>query len=35
VRVRLARRDAPYGRVKVEDASGRRAWTNPLWFSPG
>jgi hypothetical protein len=35
VRVRLARRDAPYGRVQVEDAAGRRAWTNPLWFSPG
>jgi hypothetical protein len=22
---------APYGRVEIEDASGRRAWTNPLW----
>ena len=21
----------PYGRVEVADASGRRAWTNPLW----
>ena len=21
----------PYGRIEVEDASGRRAWTNPLW----
>ena len=23
----------PYGRVEVTDAHGRRAWTNPLWFS--
>ena len=34
VRVRLNRRDAPFGRVQVEDADGRRAWTNPLWVSP-
>jgi hypothetical protein len=24
---------APYGRIEVADASGRRAWTNPLWTS--
>jgi hypothetical protein len=24
---------ALYGRIEVEDASGRRAWTNPLWTS--
>ena len=24
-------RDTPYGRVEVADASGSRAWTNPLW----
>jgi hypothetical protein len=35
VRVRLARRDVPYGRVQVEDDAGRRAWTNPLWFAAG
>jgi hypothetical protein len=30
--VRLeAPRDAPYGRLEVADAEGRRAWTNPLW----
>jgi hypothetical protein len=23
---------APYGRVEVADATGRRAWTNPLWI---
>ena len=23
----------PYGRVEVTDSAGRRAWTNPLWFS--
>lgn len=23
---------APYGRVEVADAAGRRAWTNPLWM---
>jgi hypothetical protein len=22
---------APYGRVEVQDAHGRTAWTNPLW----
>jgi hypothetical protein len=22
---------APYGRIEVADAAGRRAWTNPLW----
>ena len=33
VRVRLERRDAPLGRLQVEDAHGRRAWTNPLWLS--
>ncbi len=22
----------PYGRVEIVDTSGRRAWTNPLWF---
>jgi hypothetical protein len=32
VRVRLERRRAPYGRLQLEDAQGRRAWTNPLWF---
>ena len=35
VRVRLPRRDAAYGRVQVEDAGGRKAWTNALWFTPG
>ena len=25
---------APYGRVEVTDAQGRRAWTNPLWIEP-
>ena len=24
---------APYGRLEVADAHGRRAWTNPLWTS--
>jgi hypothetical protein len=33
IRVRLERRDGPFGRVQVEDANGRRAWTNPLWFT--
>ena len=33
VRVRLERHDAPFGRLQVEDPYGRRAWTNPLWFS--
>jgi hypothetical protein len=29
--VRLERpRDTPYARIEVQDASGRRAWTNPL-----
>jgi hypothetical protein len=23
---------APYGRIEVADAHGRRAWTNPLWM---
>jgi hypothetical protein len=23
----------PYGRIEITDAAGRRAWTNPLWFS--
>ena len=32
VRVRLERREVPYGRLQVEDAAGRRGWTNPLWF---
>ena len=22
---------AGHGRIEVEDAAGRRAWTNPLW----
>jgi hypothetical protein len=26
-----APRQAPYGRVEVTDATGRKAWTNPLW----
>jgi hypothetical protein len=33
VRVRLDRRRASFGRLQLEDAAGRRAWTNPLWFS--
>jgi len=33
IRVRLERRDTAFGRVQVEDANGRRAWTNPLWFA--
>jgi predicted metal-dependent phosphoesterase TrpH len=33
IRVRLERREAVFGRVQVEDANGRRAWTNPLWLS--
>ncbi len=32
VRVRLDRRRARFGRLQLEDAEGRRAWTNPLWF---
>jgi hypothetical protein len=31
VAARLARPAGPYGRVEVEDAYGRKAWTNPLW----
>ena len=32
--VRLMRPyDAPYGRVEVLDAQGRKAWTNPLWIA--
>jgi len=23
----------PYGRLEVADATGRRAWTNPLWIA--
>jgi hypothetical protein len=31
--VRLERsHDTPYGRLEVADASGRKAWTNPLWM---
>lgn len=30
VELRRPRR-APYGRVEVADAAGRRAWSNPLW----
>jgi len=31
-RVRLTRpRGTSHGRIEVEDPSGRRAWTNPLW----
>lgn len=31
-RARLTRpAGTPYGRIEVEDAHGRRAWTNPLW----
>jgi hypothetical protein len=31
--VRLERpRGARYGRLELADASGRKAWTNPLWF---
>jgi hypothetical protein len=26
---------APYARVEVMDALGRRAWTNPVWAQPG
>jgi hypothetical protein len=25
--------DWPYARLEIEDADGKRAWTNPLWFS--
>ena len=30
-RLEAPRGETPYGRLEVEDASGRRAWTNPLW----
>ena len=31
-RARLTRpRATSHGRIEVEDSSGRRAWTNPLW----
>lgn len=23
----------PYARLEIEDADGKRAWSNPLWFS--
>jgi hypothetical protein len=29
---RLERPRSRYGRLEVEDAQGRKAWTNPLWF---
>jgi len=32
VAARLARPAGPYGRLEVEDARGRKAWTNPLWI---
>jgi hypothetical protein len=32
VAARLARPAGPYGRLEVEDAQGRKAWTNPLWI---
>ena len=25
--------DWPYARLEIEDADGKRAWSNPLWFS--
>jgi hypothetical protein len=28
----VARPASPYGRLEVEDAQGRKAWTNPLWI---
>src|SRR5919201_2410145 len=28
---RLRRPASPYGRLEIEDAQGRKAWTNPLW----
>jgi hypothetical protein len=32
--VRLLRPyEAPYGRVEVLDAHGRKAWTNPFWIA--
>jgi hypothetical protein len=24
-------RDWPYARLEIEDAAGKRAWSNPLW----
>jgi hypothetical protein len=27
--------DWPYARLEIEDSAGKRAWTNPLWFSTG
>jgi hypothetical protein len=32
VAARLARPPSPYGRLELEDAQGRKAWTNPLWI---
>jgi len=32
VAARLARPASTYGRVEIEDARGRKAWTNPLWI---
>ena len=33
-RVRLEKPwNTPYGRLEVADATGRRAWTNPLWIA--
>ena len=32
IEARLKRpRGTSHGRIEVEDAAGRRAWTNPLW----
>jgi hypothetical protein len=31
VAARLRRPASAYGRVEIEDAHGRKAWTNPLW----
>jgi hypothetical protein len=32
--VRLQRPyEAPYGRLEVRDAQGRKAWSNPLWIA--
>lgn len=25
--------DWPYARIEIEDINGKRAWSNPLWFS--
>jgi hypothetical protein len=27
--------DWPYARIEIEDAAGKRAWSNPLWHSVG